>query len=145
MKKLAALALTGLVALASGNQIEITRGDIIHKIGDLQMNIDAIQQGLVNENSVESLLSITKKHMLGATASKVDWSTDTSCPNKADIVDPEAIPDPPIVGKSVGLSLTAVWNQEVDVQGLYVDVLFTAKGATSPVTLFKQDYKAKNQ
>ena len=36
--------------------------------------------------------------------------------------------------------MTAVWNQEVDVRGLYVNVMFTAKGATTPVVLFKQDY-----
>lgn len=145
MKKFAVLALIGLVAAVSGkNYINISKRQIERAIHDLKLNAEALEEGLEKDETLaEKFFKKSNKPLLGATASQVSWSIDSSCPNKADISDPKAIPDPPIVGKNVALALTAVWNQQVDVRGLYVNVLFTAKGASTPVVLFKQDYKAK--
>ncbi len=54
------------------------------------------------------------------------------------------IPEPPKVGEDVSLNLDVIFNSQVEIKGIYVNVQFTAKGTTTPITLYTQDSPASS-
>ena len=80
---------------------------------------------------------------LGATGSFVDWS---ECPSLHlyDVACGTAIPNPVIIGSNVGLNLDVIFNDDANVVGNYIQVLFTAEGSDSPIPLYSQDFNSNN-
>ena len=80
---------------------------------------------------------------LGSTASSVTWG---ACPDKAvyDVAQGTNFPEPPVVGQNVNLNVDVIFNQDADVKGLDVNVQFTAQGTSTPITLYRNDFPAKD-
>ena len=57
-------------------------------------------------------------------ASYVEWS-ECASEHKYDVAAGTASPNPPIVGDWVTLNLDVIFNDDVNVKGLYVSVLLT--------------------
>jgi hypothetical protein len=55
-----------------------------------------------------------------------------------------SLPDPPTVGSNVALSLDVIFNEGASVQGIFVNVDFTAQGGSTPVHLYSQNTPAKS-
>lgn len=55
-----------------------------------------------------------------------------------------ATPNPPIVGSWVTLGLDVIFNNDANVVGNMISVLFTAQGASTPINLYSQDFKSNN-
>ena len=63
--------------------------------------------------------------------------------HKYDVAAGTADPNPPQVGDWVTLNVDVIFNDDVDVQGLFINVLFTAEGQTNPMNLYSADFKSK--
>lgn len=78
---------------------------------------------------------------LGASASSVSWS-ECSSQHVYDVATGTATPNPPQVGSNVALGLDIIFNNDADVDGNYIYVMFTAAGSSSPIPLYAQDFPA---
>lgn len=82
------------------------------------------------------------KHRLGSEASYIDWSECASL-HKYDVAAGTATPNPPVVGSWVTLNVDVIFNDDVTVNGLFINVLFTSQGQTDPVNLYNADFLSK--
>ena len=78
---------------------------------------------------------------LASQASPAQWS-ECDSQHLYDVAVGTAKPNPPQVGSTVGLNLDVIFNNDANVIGNYVYVQFTSQGATSPISLFAQEYPA---
>lgn len=124
MFKAAILAVLGFVAASAHSVMEIP----------LKNFVDASPK----ESLVQMQLYGSK---LQASASSVTWGV---CDSQKiyDVASGTASPNPPVVGKNVGLNLDILFNADADVRGLYVFVALTPKGGSSPTPLYQEDFPA---
>ena len=80
-------------------------------------------------------------HKLKSSASYIEWS-ECSSEHKYDVAAGTATPNPPQVGDWVTLNVDVIFNGDVDVKGLYINVLFRAEGQTNPMNLYSADFAA---
>ena len=64
------------------------------------------------------------KQRLGSTASYIDWAECNSL-HTYDVAAGTATPNPPQVGGWVTLNVDVIFNDDVDVKGLSINVMFT--------------------
>jgi hypothetical protein len=93
------------------------------------------------ESLVRMQLHGTKRLM--SQASVATWS-ECDSQHLYDVASGVAKPNPPEVGSFVTLALDIVFNNDVNVNGNYVNVQFTPQGSTpeGAITLFAMDYPA---
>ena len=83
------------------------------------------------------------KHRLGSEASYISWS-ECASEHKYDVAAGTATPNPPVVGSWVTLNVDVIFNDDVTVTGLFINVLFTSQGQSSPVNLYSADFASAN-
>jgi hypothetical protein len=122
------IAVLGLVAVASATHV-----------------IEIPTQAFISASPKESFLKMAlHADRLQSSASSVTWG---ECPSQGIYDSAVGVnnPEPPQIGKNIGLNLDVIFNDDADVKGLDVNVAFTAKGSSSAITLFEQDYPAEKQ
>jgi hypothetical protein len=122
MFKATILALAGLIAVASTATIEIPT-----------------EQWLAITPKESTIKMQLYGKRLGSTASNVQWG-ECDSQHLYDVATGTANPNPPIVGNNVALNLDVIFNNDANVVGNYIYVLFTAQGSSSPITLYAQEF-----
>lgn len=124
MYKSTLIAVLGLVAVANAHVMEIP------------------MENYAAASPKESFLKLMVHNQnLQSTASSVTWG---ECDSQKIYYSAVGVndPEPPQVGKNVNLNLDVIFSSDATVQGVFVNVQFTAKGTSSAITLFAQDYSA---
>ena len=107
------------------------------------LSTQAFEIPLENWQKIAPKESLVKMQLhgsrLGSTASSVKWS-ECASQHLYDVATGTATPQPPQVGADVALNLDVIFNADANVQGNYIDVLFTAEGSSSPINLYAQDF-----
>lgn len=117
------IALVGLVAATQSANVEVPA--------------DAWLQAAPKESAVKMQLYSSKR--LSSTASSVTWS-ECDSQHLYDVATGTASPNPPQVGSWVSLNLDVIFNNDANVVGNLISVLFTAQGASTPIPLYSQDF-----